>query len=343
MKSINRTLVETMVRMALADMKRSPERSLRNLVDLGVNFAHGPFQQQLLQTVQTMLQDDNNPYYTLMRDIIVHVDSEALLRFGMNLGYNSCCAGARTIRETEDREGYNVPWSVFLDVGSCDTAARKLQYRRIFEQGAQLGIYTWQLFSRGKLAFLLDLAAMCPDCAFIVYCTPAEITPELMDRAASLQHVMLVVEYTKGAKGVCAMLRERAMLYAIYATYADEDLPALADGSFFTRAQSLHPAVTILFAQRTCGAESRAEACRIVQEQRQRQCYGTLPWDGVHDTCFVDTVISEDMCSAGFDENGWLFTGYRPEPHKEYDVFRQPLARIFAKAFPKHHNTAVGA
>ncbi len=327
-----------MVRMALSDMKRSPERSLRNLVDLGVNFAHGPFQKQLLQTVQTMLQDNDNPYYALMRDIIVHVNTESLVNFGVNLGYNGCCAGAAIIRKTEAQKGFNVPWSVFLDVGACDSDDRKHQYRRVFAQGAELGIYTWQLFSRGKLAFLLDLAAACPTCAFIVYCTPSEVTPALLDRAAAMHHVMLVVEYTKGTKGVCAMLRERSMLYAIYATYADGDLNALSDGSFFTRVQSLHPAITVLFAQRECSAESRSAAYRIVQEQRQRQCYGTLPWDGVHDTCFVDTVISEDMCSAGFDENGWLFTGYRPEPHKQYDLFNQPLADIFARAFPKNNS-----
>lgn len=343
MKSMNRTVIETMVRMALTEMKRSPERSLRNLVDLGVGFAGGRFQQNLLKTVQTMLQDKSNPYYALLRDVTAHVDTEYLVNFGVNLGYNSFNHGAQIIRRTETERGYNIPWSVFLDVGSNDSPARKLQYRKVLTQGTALGIYTWQLFSRGKLAFLLELAGMFPDCAFVVYCHPSEVTKALIEKAAALPHVMLAVEYTWGAKGVCTQLRERNMLYAIYATYAARDIKTLESGRFFKRAQDLHPGITILFAEKTCAPSVRQQAYHIVQEQRQRQCFGTIPWDGVHDTCFVDTVISEDMCSAGFDENGWLFTGYRPEPHKEYDIFRQPLARIFEKAFPKHDNTAVGA
>lgn len=335
MKSMSRTVVETMVRMALKDMKRSPERSMRNLVDLGVNFADGRFQPQLLKTLQTMLQDKSNPYYALLRDVIVHVETEHLLRFGLNLGYNSFVYGAKKIRAIESDRQYNVPWSVFLDVGENCSAARKLQYRKVLSQGFELGICTWQLFSRRKLGFLLDLAEMFPDCAFIVYCHPSEVTRELIDRAAGLRHVVLAVEYTRGTKGVCAMLREKSMLYAIYATYAPHEIPTLASGDFFKRAQDLHPAITILFAERSCGEETRQTAYSIVQHQRQKQCFGSLPWDGVYDTCFVDTVISDDMCSAGFDENGWLYTEYRPEPHREYDVFRQPLEKIFGSAFPK--------
>ena len=41
----SRILIETIVRKALKDIKKSPERSSRNLVDLALQFSEGKFQQ----------------------------------------------------------------------------------------------------------------------------------------------------------------------------------------------------------------------------------------------------------------------------------------------------------
>ena len=40
-----RTIIETMLNKALRDIERDPDRSIRNLIDLGINFAKGRFQQ----------------------------------------------------------------------------------------------------------------------------------------------------------------------------------------------------------------------------------------------------------------------------------------------------------
>ena len=41
---ISRILIETVIRKALRDVKDSPERSTRNLVDMALHFSSGPFQ-----------------------------------------------------------------------------------------------------------------------------------------------------------------------------------------------------------------------------------------------------------------------------------------------------------
>ena len=96
--TIARTLIQTVVRQKLNAIKSDPERSLRNLVDMGLSFAVGGEQKRFLQQAQHALQDESSAYYRIIYDMALHVDTEHLMGFGMNLGYNSLTAGARTIR-----------------------------------------------------------------------------------------------------------------------------------------------------------------------------------------------------------------------------------------------------
>ena len=48
-ESMTRILVKTMVRKTIRDIKDSPERSIRNLVDMALNFSEGRFQQDFFR------------------------------------------------------------------------------------------------------------------------------------------------------------------------------------------------------------------------------------------------------------------------------------------------------
>ena len=58
--TIARTLIQTVVRQKLNSIKSDPERSLRNLVDMGLSFAGGGEQKRFLQQAQRALQDENS-------------------------------------------------------------------------------------------------------------------------------------------------------------------------------------------------------------------------------------------------------------------------------------------
>ena len=106
-RKASRIIIETLVRKALRDIKDSPERSMRNLVDMALHFSQGRFQQRFFTAAQTMLQNEQSAYYDMVQDLVNHVDPERILRFGMDLGYNSCTYGANTIRCLEEKEKCN--------------------------------------------------------------------------------------------------------------------------------------------------------------------------------------------------------------------------------------------
>ena len=113
---LNKVLIEGMLKKAVSDIHTSPGRTVRNLVDLAVNFSRGRFQKKFLCIVQEMLQNPESKYYQLFMDIVSSVDMDLLIKFGMNLGYNGCTKGAKRIREIEAEKGFNIPWCLILNV-----------------------------------------------------------------------------------------------------------------------------------------------------------------------------------------------------------------------------------
>ena len=56
-RDISRVLIETVVRKMLREAKDSPERSIRNLVDMALYFSDGRIQRNFFTVAQEMLRN----------------------------------------------------------------------------------------------------------------------------------------------------------------------------------------------------------------------------------------------------------------------------------------------
>ena len=61
-QTMSRLLIETVVKRALEDIKESPERGIRNLIDMALQFSEGRFQREFFTSAQAMLQNENSAY-----------------------------------------------------------------------------------------------------------------------------------------------------------------------------------------------------------------------------------------------------------------------------------------
>ena len=177
--TIARTLIQTVVRQKLTAIKNDPERSLRSLVDMGLNFAGGGEQQHILQLAQQTLQDESSAYYRIIYDMALHINTDHLLGFGMNFGYNSLTAGARHIRRLETESNCDIPWCLTLVIGQEGFAAHEDAYTALIEQGKKLGIYTYLLLAPQLPVGLFSLLQSQKDCAFLVFTGPEELTDDI--------------------------------------------------------------------------------------------------------------------------------------------------------------------
>lgn len=333
--TMSRILIETIVRKALKDAKDSPERSARNLVDMALQFAQGRFQHRFFTAAHIMLKKEGSASQKMIADVVTSVDQERLITFGMNLGYNSCIAGAKTIRTIEKKENFHVPWMLTLAINGEDYLNSSDIYCAVLEQGRQLGIFTWQICARGRVQEIMPLMAQYPDCVFILYCAPEAVTDALLDEAESRNNLMFAVQYTQGADEACGLLRRRAFLYSVYVPYTELDLPKILRGEMLSETELLHPAFTAFLADPVCPKAVREQVYAYVRQTRTQQLYKTVPWDVVSDSCYVDSIISEDACLAGFDENGSFFTFRKSQERQDYNFFRQSLYDILKQGSPK--------
>lgn len=331
-----RSLIETLVRKTITEIQDEPKRSTRNLVDMALNFVDGRFQSHFFEVARTMLQNENSSYYRMIPDVAASVDTDKLVTCGLNLGYNSCTLGAKRIRELEKQGGFNIPWSITLTISGRDYSRQETAFRSVVEQGQALGIYTWMVHIPDGADTLLELAAANPDCAFVFYCEPEQITGPLLDGAESIRNLMFGVHHTEGVEDACRQLRARRLLYSVFYSYGESDVEDILSGEFLSDTETLHPIFTAFLAEPACSEATRQIVYRYVNQTRNSQQYATILWDIVNDSRFVDSVISEDSCLAGFDPEGYLYTFQSSLQKLNYNVFQQPLAAVFKQAFPKN-------
>lgn len=328
-------LIETLVKKTLRDIKAAPERSIRNLVDLALHFSQGRFQHRFFAIAQTMLQNESSPYYGLIQDTVAHVENQKLLRFGMNMGYNGCTLGARTIRRIEKREGYNIPWCLGLELEPQCLAQNRQRYQEVIGQGEDLGIHTWMLYAPALPQEGMSLAQAHPDSAFCLFCPPQAVEPSFLETAELQDNLMTVVEDSDGTAEACGLLRERGLLYSVYHIYGAADVPDITGGALLRRTQDLHPLFTGLLAGADCPIQAQQEVYNYILGQRNAPQAQTVAWELAWDSRTVDGIISQESCVAYFDAQGYLATPWERYAQPLFNMLQTDLPDILKRAFPK--------
>ena len=332
-KDINWMLIESVVRRTVQKLHDSPEREIRNLIDLGLSFADGRFQRKFLKASQKMLRNEKSAYYPLIKDVVSHVDEERLVTFGMNLGYNGCTRGAKTIRQIEQEEDFNIPWALSFSLNPAQI--ENGCYSSVIRQGTELGIYVYLMEASDPVEQSLALTAEHPDCAFVLFVRPQQITDAFVQQLEKQNNLMLSVEWEEGAVESCRLLREHRLLYSVHHPYSTEQVPSLLDGSWTEEVLAARPAFALLIAQRDCPADRQQEVYRYVLSVRDGQKYPLILMDIKNDLLMIDNIISSDVCLAGFDRNGTLYSHNATYRTKDYNLFASPVRQILSLAMKK--------
>lgn len=333
--SMSRILIETTVRQTLCGLKEDSRRSVRYLIDMALQFSQGRFQARFFETAQTWLKNENSAYYTLVQDAVTHIETEHLVKLGMNVGYNSCTWGAQRIRDNEKRLGFNIPWTVLMQLDGEQFPRHREQYQQAVAEGENLGIYSWMLFARNDPLELLPLASAHPDSAFFFFCRAWAVTPALVDALSGVENLMPVVRLEEGAGKACAMLREAKLPYSVFFRYAEKEAESIVNGDLFYDAQQMHPLFTVLIPKADCGTAPQQEVAGAALEWRKSQQFQTLPWELYGDALRLDEIISDDGCCVFFDEDGELQIPGTRKDAVQGNLFREGLTKILQRAYPK--------
>lgn len=331
----SKILIQNTVRKAIRDIRQTPRRSTRNLIDMALQFSTGRFQQEFFRMAQKMLTDEHSAYYPLLQEMATHIDEDKLLTFGMNAGYNGGIQGAARIRQTEQTSGYNIPWTLCLEIDRSGYFRNKDRYHLCIDEGERLGIYTWILFSHGCAEYCLELAVQHPNCAFVLFCDYGDINWSVIDCASELNNLMLCVPVDEDCAVICQLLREAKLLYSVYTFYGEADLYWLQNGDAFRDIEQLHPVFSVFIPKPDCPQHIQELAYHTIHTARMGQHYATILWELYRDCISVDRIISGDGCWACFDTEGVLHGMDEHGQKHTAGSMELSLETLFQQLFPK--------
>lgn len=333
--SLSRILIETTVRQTLKGLQENPKRSTRNLVDMALQFSEGRFQNHFFETAQAMLKNENSAYYALVQDAASHIETEHMVTFGMNLGYNSCTWGAQHIRLNEKKLGFNIPWTVLFQIEQQSYLEHREQYDTAITEGERLGIYSWMLFTREDPSPLLPLVQKHADSAFFLFCEPESVTEDFLYTAIQIKHLMLVIHFCDGTDKACAMLRAAELPFAVYDLYSQKSVEEIVNHTLFEKTQQLHPIFTVLVPEKGCLDSIRHVVYQAALAVRNGQGCQTIPWELYYDTRNMDEIISDDACCVFLDSQGNLCVPDDLHASTYGNLFEGGLAALIKRAYPK--------
>ncbi|MCD7770836.1 MAG: hypothetical protein LUH23_01900 [Oscillospiraceae bacterium] len=321
-----KSIIEAYVGKKLEDMRDNPDRETRNLVDLALSLSAGRFQKHFLNLAHSLLEDEKSPYYALIHDAIKNVGSANILKFGMNIGYNSFTAGAKTIRNLEKEHGYNIPWVItfYVDNESFSEEA----YSEAIRQGKKLGIFTYIFFCSAIPENLTEIFDEESECAFLLFSDAENIEKGILEQAGEIKNLMLCVKYSDSAVEVCERLRNRKALYSMWYEYSERPMCE----ELLNSADELHPILTFFVKSQdnyNGYSEVHDEVCKL----RDTRTAASVPMEYSGIVRMIDEIISDDSCIAVFDESGNLISVNDSEHNCNF--INQPLAEIFEKCYPK--------
>ena len=328
----SRIIIKTFVKTALKDADESPERCTRNLVDMALHFSKGRFQQEFFEMARAMLNNENSPYYPLIEDTLQHMDKEKLIEFGMNLGYNGCTQGAHIVRKIKRTENINVPWLLFLNIdSSCEDLLSR--YQAVFDQGKELGIYVYFLYTDKEPEKLLPLIKHNPDCAMILLCHSASVTEDFAVAAESLDNMLIGVDYDDSADAACLVLRDHRLLYSVYRRYREKESEEILSGSYARFAEELHCPFVAVLAEPDCSTSVRENVYKAIVGARVAQKYRTIPLDLLYDTERVGNIISPPSSVIGFKPDGTIYNLDTKGNPMSHNIFQESLRNILKESF----------
>ncbi len=337
--SLSKTLIETFVRSSLKNCNENPDRVIRNLVDMALQFSNGRFQRELFTFAQDLLQDENSAYYRLARNVLAHIDTEHLITFGMNLGYNGCTKGAKVIRENEEKLGCNIPWVTILEIDTTKIEKTIQRYNELIQEGEDLGIFVWALVDVTKQpTMLLPLIKQHPDSAFILFCEPEDVTTTFLENIKGINNLMITVELSENGKEIYSSLENNGLLYSLHYPYGKDNIDTILNGEVFNASQQYCPLFTILLPKIDCTTTELETVSQAVNQIRLEPSYSTIPWDMYGDNRRVDAIISDDSCSVFFDKDGYLKDLLHGLNNKDANLFEDSLKNILINNFAKENN-----
>lgn len=190
---------KTAANMLLNYIADDPLEKLPKIIELAEKLDKDNMHATQIKAVREILSDENNVWYTFVKNLVQEVDKKLFKKFVECFIINANFEGYARGREIERKYDCNVPWAILMDpTSACNLSCtgcwaaqygsrHNLSYETldsICRQGKELGIYFY-IFSGGEpLVRKKDIIRLCEahqDCYFFAFTNGTLVDDELCE------------------------------------------------------------------------------------------------------------------------------------------------------------------
>ena len=292
---ITAAMIDSAVSRGIKEMEEDPRRTIRKLTDLGWEFSTGRFLPRLFEIFQTILKNDDSPYYAMLESFLSHTDKDNLKKFGINMGYYSWTNKARLLRDNSEKVGHTIPWVIdfHVDIMPTESSIIASDIVDFVSDASPLGINTFSIFLEGDGVpdnSLLHMFNAFPECAFFLFLGKAQITVAQQDMLKKSGNVLILINAeNKDAVATCNALNSSGNLYSIYYRYEDSDIVRLERRTFYDEL-SVFPSTMLFLLRKDSTVKNAGE---LIKNIRMEQKCPYFIWEFDYDKAAISDILSE--------------------------------------------------
>ena len=237
---IIRRTIHLAVRKAMEDIKGNPERSIRNLIDLGRMFAKTKNQAWFFDMAKNVFSNPQNPYRALAKRVVLNIDNETVRTVGLNLGHSSLIHGAKRLKRQQGIGGIPLPWVFVLDLRQMRADAYG-DLNALIRQSCDLGVFTYVICADREetVQHVGALARHFKECAFLFKLDADLILDDTLRVLEGLHNAVISVkvdaEKHRKSQEAFRLLRKHRCLYGFHLVY-EENADRVASRAFIRQA-----------------------------------------------------------------------------------------------------------
>ena len=238
-----RRAINIAVSKAVEDMKSSTNRSIRNLIDLGLLFSTSENQKWFFDTARKVIANSKNPYNSLVKRMISDVDSDTIKKIALNLGFSSLMYEVNKLKNKQDYFFGGLPWLLTFNIYESITNFFDQMVHFIME-GREMGVHSYIscLHEKRDIPIICEIAKRFDECLFILKVSPSLISEQTAESLGKIHNTMISVQimgtdFSCGSnESTFQLLRQNRCLYGFHVEYNEKTMKQLTTPEYIQSA-----------------------------------------------------------------------------------------------------------
>ncbi len=311
---ITKGILSGIIDRYIVETAEDPDRSIRKLLDIAERTSDGPTQRICYQMMQQMAADRTSPYFDMLRHLVTHTAPQTIKQFGINLGHNAWTFGSGHLRHRSEECGMAIPWTVLIDRSAVPERIPFTEIEALISRGRKCDIYAWVLMVRDSLDEWEQYAGLFrlhSDCVFGLCLSPRALTGEILEEAAEIPNLMILLRTDDPDWRECAeSLSRKGFLYAVFRNVSGaEDAEDILSGSWFEDVVPLHPLMAFTLIEDPLPDDTAGKLSSYMWDTRIAQSYPLVPVDLVSDFLIISRLVSHREVLFRVEPDGTVSEG----------------------------------